>query len=119
MPRRKHHAADLPLVVPMKREFRDAYDRRAYLRACLLGKRLLDEPALLEKGRAFLERFVRDDPRQRRIYALWTDVLTLPVEQIVGQLLADDERGAMLRETAPVFVVIPAGDIRALQSPAA
>ena len=109
----------LPLGMELKRDFRDAYERRAYLRACLLGKRLLDDPALLVKGRAFLDRFVKNDPRQRRIYALWTETLELPVDQLVMRLLADDDRGAALRQDAPVFVVIPADDVRALEKSAA
>jgi len=102
--------------LPLKRDFRDRHERRAYLRACLLGQRLLHDPALLERGRAFLDRFVRGDPRQRRIYAMWTDALALPVDQLVDRLLADDAHGAALRETAPVFVVIPAAEVRALEA---
>jgi hypothetical protein len=40
--------------------------------------------------------------------------LSKPTEQIVIDLLSDDPKGAALRETAPVFVVIPAEDVRAL-----
>ena len=108
-----------PVAVELKREFRDAYERRAYLRAYLLSQRLLDNPALLGRGRAFLDRFVKPDPRQRRAYVMWTDALTLPVDKLVTQLLADDARGAALRESAPVFVVIPAEEIRALEKSAA
>ena len=108
----------LPVSGELKQDFRDAYERRAYLRACLLGQRLLENPALLARGRAFLDRFVKDDPRQRRIYAMWTDTLRLPVEELVRRLLADDARGAALRETAPVFVVIPADEVRALEQAA-
>jgi hypothetical protein len=105
--------------IELKQEFRDAYERRAYLRAYLLGQRLLENPALLDRGRAFLDRFVKSDPRQHRTYALWADALTLPVENLVTELLTDDARGAALRETAPVFVVIPAEEIRALEKAAA
>ena len=107
------------LGMQLKRDFRDAYERRSYLRAYLLGQRLLAEPALISRGRAYLDRFVRDDPRQRRIYAMWLKALDLPVDQLVGQLLADNSHGAELRETAPVFVVIPAEDVRALENSAA
>jgi len=114
----QHHLSPLLAIEP-KREFRDAYERRAYLRAYLLGKRLLEEPALITRGRDFLERFVRKDPRQQRIYAMWTEALNFPVDQLVSELLADNTRGAALRETAPVFVVIPADEIRALEKSAA
>lgn len=109
----------LPAGVQVKRNFRDAHERRAYLRACLLATRLLDDPALLARGRAFLDRFVKTDPRQARIYAMWRDALDLPLDQLVGELLADNGRGAALRETAPVFVVIPADEVRSLEKSAA
>jgi hypothetical protein len=101
-----------PVGVELKQEFRDSHERRAYLRAYLLGRRLVEDPALLARGRAFLDRFVKGDPRQRRTYAMWSEALTLPVDNLVVALLADDTRGAALRETAPVFVVIPADQIR-------
>jgi hypothetical protein len=100
--------------IRLKREFRDGYDFRAYARAILLARRLLEKPDLVRRGRSFLERHVRTDPHQKRIYELWTETLQLPVDELVGRFLADDERGAALRETAPVFVVIPPEDVRAL-----
>ena len=106
-------------AIEFKRDFRSAYERRAYLRACLLGKRLLAEPVLIEKGRAFLDRFVKPDPRQRHIYALWADALSLPVEDLVLQLLSDNARGETLRETAPVFATISRDEVRALERSAA
>jgi len=112
-------ALGLPPAIELKRDFRDAYERRAYLRACVLGKRLLAEPVLIKKGRTFLDRFVKPDPHQQHIHALWTDALGLPVEELVLQLLSDDARGETLRETAPVFIAISADEIRALERSAA
>jgi hypothetical protein len=97
-----------------KRVFRDAHDRRAYFRALLVARKLVLNPALVACGRAYLERFVKPDPHQRRAFDLWSATLDLPVEEIVGRLLADDARGASLRETAPVFEVISAAELRAL-----
>jgi hypothetical protein len=90
-----------------KREFRDRYERRSYVRALLVAERLLAAPELIERGRAYLDRFVKDDPRQQNIYRLWTEVLQFPIHELVSAMLADDPRGASLRETAPVFEVIP------------
>jgi hypothetical protein len=109
------NVASLGLPAVLKREFRDAYDRRTYARACLLARRLLENPALVQDGRTYLERFVRDDPKQRRIYQIWSGMLELPVAALVGRLLADDEAGAALRDSAPVFVVIPPDDVRAFE----
>lgn len=106
--------ASLDGTIRLKREFRDRYDFRAYVRALLLAKRLLDRPGLVDRGRSYLERHVKADPHQTQIYKLWTKTLRLPLDQLVGHFLADDERGATLRETAPVFVVIPPEEVRAL-----
>ena len=84
-------------AIRLKSTFRDAYERRAYLRAFLLARRLLERPELLSRGRDYLERFVKGDPRQRRVYRLWIETLRLPTEQIVVDLLADNPRGATRR----------------------
>ncbi len=97
-----------------KRTFRDSHDFRSYVRALLLAKRLLERPDLVARGQSYLERHVKADPHQTRIYKLWTDALQLPVDDLIDRFLTDDERGATLRETAPVFVVIPPDDVRAL-----
>ena len=104
----------LDQALRLKRTFRDAHERRVYFRAFLLAKHLIDDPELVARGRAYLDRFVKDDPRQSHIYKLWSDAIQLPVEEIALSLLADDARGEALRESAPVFVVIPADEIRAL-----
>jgi hypothetical protein len=101
-------------AVRLKSTFRDAYERRAYLRAFLLAKRILERPEIIARGRAYLDRFVKHDPRQSRSYRAWTDTLCLSPEEIVVRLLADDSQGAFLRETAPVLTVIPPDDVRAL-----
>lgn len=98
---------------PPKREFRDRYEFRSYVRTVLVTERLLATPELIERGRNYLDRFVKDDPRQQNIYRLWTEVLQLPVRELVSALLADDHRGSTLRETAPVFDVIPVEAVNA------
>jgi hypothetical protein len=57
--------------VSLKRDFRDAHDRRAYRRAVEIARRILNDPTLVQKGRAYLEGFVRGDPHQRRAYDTW------------------------------------------------
>jgi len=100
--------------LPLKAEFYDRHEWRAYLRMVEVARRLVDAPELLERGRDYLEKFVRGDPHQKHIYQLWRAALALPVEDIARHLLADDERGAALRESAPVFVVISAAENRQL-----
>jgi hypothetical protein len=90
-----------------KCDFRDRHELRSYVRAVLVAERLLAAPELIERGRAYLDRFVKGDPRQRNIYRLWAEMLQLPVGEIANAMLADDPQGALLRETAPVFEVVP------------
>lgn len=97
---------DLQKRAAQKTRFHDAHDRRTYARAVEIAARVLENPSLMNQGRAYLERFVRVDPRQARSYSLWLDVLAGGAEHVALALIADDERGAYLRETAPVFTVI-------------
>ena len=92
--------------LPLKRSFYDAHERRAYLRMVEVAACIVDDPGAIERGRAHLERFGGHDPRQADAYSIWSKLLGAPPEGIARALLADDERGATLRDTAPVFVVI-------------
>ncbi len=92
--------------LPCKADFHDRNKRRSYERTQQIAARLIDDPRLVAKGRAHLERFVRPDPSQARDYALWADLLNRDIRQIVTQLLEDSPRGDLLRDTQPVFVVV-------------
>ena len=94
--------------LPLKRSFYDAHERRAYLRMVEVARRIVDDESLVQRGRAHLERFARNDARQAHAYRAWSSLLLRPPEDIARALLADDDRGATLRDTAPVFVVISA-----------
>lgn len=95
-------------ALPLKQSFYDAHERRAYLRMVEVAAKIVDDASLIERGRAHLERFARNDARQASAYRAWSDLLRAPVEDIARALLADDDRGATLRDTAPVFVVFSA-----------
>ena len=102
------------LTISLKSEFRDAHERRAYRRAMEIAKRIVDKPALVLQGRTYLERFIREDPHQRRVYETWDKLVDEEPQAIGRQLLADDAIGAFLRETAPVFTEIGADQARVL-----
>jgi hypothetical protein len=93
-------------LVPPKTNFYDQHERRSYLRAVEIAKRLVDDPSAIASGAKYLARFVRDDVRQQRAYREWASLLQAPVEDIARALLEDSEHGARLRDTAPVFFVI-------------
>ncbi|MDO8377423.1 MAG: hypothetical protein Q7T09_00400 [Phenylobacterium sp.] len=102
----------------LKHDFYDRHERRSYLRMVEVAKRIVDQPSLLRAGDAFLERFARSDPQQATAYATWKRTLTLSAEEVARQLLEDSDRGANLRDTAPVFVVVPRDELnRAWRAP--
>ncbi|MCJ2070191.1 hypothetical protein MKK75_15525 [Methylobacterium sp. J-030] len=92
--------------LPVKLDFHDRSKRRSYDVTRRVAAHLVDNPALVEHGRAYLERCVRPDPAQARYYALWVELLRRDVRQIVRQMLEDTPQGDLLRDTQPVFVVI-------------
>jgi len=71
-----------------------------------VASRIVDDASLIERGRKFLNRFSREDVRQRHAYTIWIELLDRSPKYIARELLADTMRGAMLRDTAPVFAVI-------------
>jgi hypothetical protein len=77
-----------------------------------VATRIVDDYALIDRGRAFLERFVRDDPHQAVAYRVWSELLHASAQTIARELLADDARGALLRESAPVFVAFSAAQAK-------
>lgn len=98
--------------LPLKQAFYDSHERRAYLRATEIARRIVDQPELIEAGRAFLDRFTRPDPHQAAAYDLWLSTLALSPEDIAERLLEDSDQGAALRDSAPVFVTLPKEDLR-------
>jgi hypothetical protein len=102
------HGQDIASALARKTAFYDAHEQRTYARMVEVAARVIDDPTLIERGRAFLERFTREDPHQRDAYRAWNRLLRRPATDIARQLLADTERGAWLRDTAPVFAALPA-----------
>jgi hypothetical protein len=92
--------------LPLKRRFHDRNERRRYEIALVTAAKLIDDPATMQNGLAYMERHMRADPAQARYYALWKDMIWRDPKEIVRELLADTDRGALLRETSPVFYVL-------------
>jgi hypothetical protein len=90
----------------LKASFRDAHERRAYVRALAIAKHIIDNPDAVQAGMDYLERHVKADPYQRRYYELWHSLIRLAPEEIAATLLEDSDRGAEARGSAPVFVVL-------------
>lgn len=84
------------------------YDRnkeRSYEVTRIIAAKLVENPTLIEEGRKYLERHVKDQPGQRWRYELWTGILQLSANEIASRLLADSAEGQLLRDTRPVFYV--------------
>ena len=94
--------------------FHDRHDRLSYLKARAGARRLRQDPALVEAGRDWLERFVAPDPHQGAGLQAWRRVLALPAADIAELLEADLPEAQWLRETRPVFCVLPAAEMAAL-----
>ena len=92
--------------LPLKRQFHDRNERRRYEIALVTAAKLIDDPATLKHGLAYMERHMRGDPAQARYYAMWMEMISRDPREIVRELLADTDRGALLRETRPVFYVL-------------
>jgi hypothetical protein len=92
--------------VPLKTEFYDRHERRAYERAVEIAKHVVNNPSSIASAVSFLERHVRPDPHQRDAYEMWRALLRREPGEIAREMLEDSDRGAELRNSAPVFVVL-------------
>lgn len=81
--------------------------RFSYLIACENARRVLDDPGVLSKATAHLDRFSKNDPRQRDAYALWSGLLAQGAEAVAAVLRDPSASGAYARETAPSFGGLP------------
>jgi len=92
--------------LPLKRQFYDRNERCRYEIALVTAAKLIDDPATLKNGSEYMERHMSADSAQARYYALWKELISRDPKEIVRELLADTDRGALLRETSPVFYVL-------------
>jgi hypothetical protein len=114
----EHHPSagdQLIAEVNLKRRFHDAHERRAYARAVETAKRIVDDPALVERGRHFAERFMRPDPHMARYYEMWSKLLDEDPGTIARSLIEDSQRGALLRDSSPVFVAFTRRELETLR----
>ena len=87
----------------MTTRFYDRHERRSYLKACEVARRIVTDPALIEDGQRFLERAMAPAPHQSQYVAMWREMLTQPAAEIAAALIEDSPRGSLLRDTSPVF----------------
>jgi hypothetical protein len=92
--------------LPLKRRFHDRNERRRYEIALVTASKLIEDPATLKHGAEYMERHMSGDATQARYYALWKELISRDPKELVREFLADTDRGALLRETSPVFYVL-------------
>ena len=97
--------------LPGKTRFYDRNERRSYALTRAVAARLIDDPTLVREGLAHARRYMAADPTRAAHFELWQELLRRDVEEIVRSLLDDTPRGALLRDTQPVFVMLP-DDVR-------
>ena len=97
--------------LPRKTRFYDRNERRSYALTCAVAARLIDDPALARNGLLHAQRHMAADRRQTDYFAMWQRLLQRDIQEIVRSLLEDTSHGALLRDSQPVFVVLP-DDVR-------
>jgi hypothetical protein len=95
-------------ALPRKLRFYDRNERRSYELTRAVAVRLIDDPSLIENGVVHMRRHMSGDAAQSQYVAVWDDLLRGDVRDVVRQLLEDTPRGTLLRDTQPVFCVLPA-----------
>src|SRR3984893_14524825 len=94
--------------LPLKRLFHDRNERRRYEIALVTAAKLIDEPDTLKNGLEYMKRHMSGDAAQADYYALWLELISHDPKEIARELLADTDRGALLRDTRPVFLGLAA-----------
>lgn len=88
--------------------FHDVSKRIDYALVEEVCRRLRADPSLVEEGRRDFERGLARDAWRVEEREAWRALLDEPVDTICEALLARTWHGQMLRESRPLFCVLPA-----------
>lgn len=92
--------------LPLKKQFHDRNERRRYEFALVTAAKLIDDPGVLKVGLDYMKRHMSGNSVRADYYALWLELISRDPREIARELLADTPRGALLRDTRPVFYVL-------------
>ena len=82
-------------------------DERSLAFARLIAAKLRKEPALLERARGNLERWLKDcSDRSRATLIEWQGMLDGPLDKLLSVLTGSDERAVRLRQSNPFAGVL-------------
>jgi hypothetical protein len=96
--------------LPLKRRFHDRNERRRYEIALVIAAKLIDDPTIRQNGLDYIDRHMGEGDARPDYRALWLELIARDPKDIARQLLADTDRGALLRDTSPVFYVLSAAE---------
>lgn len=100
------------VIVPVVKH--SEIDKVSLLLARRVAERLCARPELLEVARANLSRWKQrnaDSPSLLRCYSEWEAILTRPLEEICGLLVAESEQGQHLRQNSPFAGVLSPAEV--------
>ena len=79
----------------------DRLDERSIALHQLVARKLLADPALLDKARANVRRWQRSNSSPSPALMEWEEILRGPVEQVARFLVDRSERATRLRQSSP------------------
>lgn len=98
--------------IPAWSEHRVAEARSLALHV-LAARRVAAKPALLDRARATLARWLaRGGPRAPAALAEWRELLSRPWPQVLARATALDEEGARLRQSSPLATLLTPAERR-------
>ena len=86
-------------------------DQRSLAFGRLIADRVRENPALIGRAKATLERWLSDcSPRARASLNEWRTILDGPIEGVLELLISEDERSTRLRQSNPFAGVLSRGE---------
>ena len=96
--------------LPLKQRFYDRHEWRRYEITRFIAGKLIDDPAIRQSGLDYIYRHMGESDARADYRALWLELIARDPKDIARELLADTDRGALLRDTKPVFYVLSAAE---------
>ena len=89
-------------------------DERSLALHRLIARKLLADPALLDKARDNLRRWQESGDSTSLAFAEWAQILTSPVDQVAQLLVERSERATRLRQSSPFCGILTEAERRAI-----
>lgn len=103
-------AAARATIRPVIRNRHELAEERSLALHAAVARRLAEDPALLEKARSRVERWLADGSVHPDYARAWREILSRPLAEITGLLADRGERARGLRQVTPFAGVVPPRD---------